>query len=813
MTAALQDLKLALRGLLRSPGVLVSAVVCLALGIGVNAAMLGVLDLILLRAPEHVWDADSLKRLYFRKPDADLPQSIVSYPIFADLAGNVDAFSGLAAFSRRESSLGLGPEARRVRVCLVTPGFFPLLGVQPVRGRLFSEAEGDPERLHPVALVSWELWQRGLGGAPDVLGQPLTIDRQLYTVVGVLPRRFTGVDLDPVDVWLPIGAAGPLGPGQGWSQNRNSFFLSVVARLRPGVSTAQAAQQATAIHRGIYAELGDRPAERAVLLEPVQWGRVPEGARTVRLAAWLAAGSLAVLGIACANVASLLLVRSLERRRELAVRLALGASRAGLARLLLAEGLLLAALGGLAAYAALGFSGALLRAFLLPEGTPYGNASDLRLLLILASVSLGAGLLSGLGAALWGGRQELAGAVRAGVRDRGLGRSRLRAALLVSQVAFTFLLLVGAGLFLRSLRNVENLPLGLEPELVLAMTTDLAGAGYTPSQVDAYSRLALDRVRSLPGVERASLAAGIPFRSSFGTWLAVPGRGDLSGSAPGGIYFNAVTEDFFSTLGTPLLAGRAFTGQDDAGAQRMAVVNATLAKLLWPGQDPLGRCFQSLDETIPCITVVGVVADARRAGLREPPTAQFYVPLAQAPEWLTSRALFVRAAAAPDRLAGAVRRELQSLAPNLPFIEVRRLSDLLAPQVRPWRMGATIFSLFGLLALVLAVLGVFAAVAQAVASRADELGIRMAVGAHFRDLLWLVMRFGLGPAAAGVALGLVLAAGIGRFVEPLLFEVAAWDFAATSAAVLALLAAALLASLVPALRVRRLDPAAVMRTE
>jgi putative ABC transport system permease protein len=810
----LHDLKLAFRSLLRSPGLLVSAVVCLALGIGLNAALLGLLDLILLRAPAHVQDADSLRRVYYLQPGGGAPQSTMSYPMVDDLAGKVDAFSGLAAYYRLDSSIGLGLEARKVRLGLVTASFFPVLGVQPVQGRVFSQSEGHPEHPAPVALVSWELWQRAFDGAPDIVGKPLRIEGQVYTVVGVLPRRFTGVDPDQVDVWLPVGVVGSLWAGPGWSQNRSSFFLGVVGRLRPGVSAEQAAQQATAVHRAVYAELGDRDAAgRAVLLGPVQWGRDPMGGAATRLLAWLVAGSAAVFCVACANVASLLIVRGLERHRELAMRLALGASRSGLARLLLAEGVLLAIMGGVAALAVAQWGGKLVGVFLLPEGTPY--EIDLRLLAILSTLSLGAGLLCGLGAALWGSREDAAGALRNGAPERSPGRSRLRVSLLVAQVAFTFLLLMGAGLFLRSLRNVQGLALGLEPERLLVATVNLQGLGWTPAQVDAYHRQALERVRALPGVERASLAAGIPFRSSFGTWLTVPGyTGDVYALAPGGIYYNIVTEDFFSTLGTPLRQGRGFTARDDTGAERVAVVNETMAKLLWPGQDPLGRCFQSVDESFPCITVVGVTADARRVALLgEPPTLQFYLPMAQAPGAQTSRALFVRGSGGPERLAGAIRREMQGLVPDLPFVDVRPLSGLFERQLRPWQMGATVFTLFGLLALGLAVLGIFAAVAQAVASRADELGIRMALGADFKDLLWLVLRSGFVPVALGLVVGLGLALWLGRLVEPLLFEVSTRDPGVASAAVLALLAAAVLASLVPALRVRRLDPAAVMRTE
>jgi putative ABC transport system permease protein len=458
MIGALHELKLGLRRLSRSLGFLLSSVACLALGIGVNATMLTFLDIVLFRPPAHVRDAGTVVRLSYRQSGGEFPQAVFCYPAYTDLARGSNAFSAMAAhaYDLSGSSLGSGAAAQRVRLDLVTPGFFPLLGVHPLRGRLFSEAEGDPERPGFVALVSWEFWQRAFGGA-EILGRRLPIGQQSYTVVGVLPPRFTGVDLEPVDVWLPAGAFRFLGGSPGWSHDRGLFQWSVVGRLRPGVSVRQARLQATLTYQRASAALGDRhAAERSISLAPVQLGWSPEGGRAARLAAWSAGAGMAVFLTACASVAGLLLLRSLDRRWELAVRLALGASRTSLARLLLGESLLLALLGGVAALAVAWVSRVLLGAFYLPGGFPDVSSADGRALAILVILVLGGALLSGAGPALWALRKGSPAPVLSGGRELDRGRSWLRTVLLATQVAFAFVLLVGAGLFTRSLSNAPR---------------------------------------------------------------------------------------------------------------------------------------------------------------------------------------------------------------------------------------------------------------------------------------------------------------------------------------------------------------------
>jgi predicted permease len=811
MTGFFLDLQSALRGLFRSRAVALLAVGCLGLGVGTCAAMLGMLDVLLLRPPEQVRDTGRLRRVYFADTYSMMGErtsSVTSYPVFLDLE-KVRSFAALGAYVPVEVSLGRGEGARRARAVLVTPGFLRLLGVKPEEGRLFLEAEGLPGRPGFIALLSHELWRRGFGGAADIVGQPLVLGRDVYTVIGVMPRRFTGVDLAGADLWLPINAAGLL-MGPDWATSRGSQFLQLVARLG-GSSPDAAAGEATTVYRAALAEAGWRTAAARVRLGPIHWARGPEIYPGVRVATWLAGLSWLVLLVACANVASLLLVRALDRRPELAVRLALGAGSWRIARLLLLESGLLAAAGGLAGLAVFRAETLLLQRLILPQAGPSLAGWTPRVLLILAVLTIVAALLSGAVPALWSRRVRLSPEIRSGAREA--PRSRLSAAVVSAQIALTVLLLAGAGGFVHSLDKVMHLDLGLDAGRVVVATAGLEAAGYPPARVDEIFHSAAERLRPLPGVEKVGLAAGIPFFSSFSPALAVPGVERLPELSTGGPYANAVSEDFFAATGTAVLRGRAFSAGDRAGSEPVAIVNQTMARLLWPGRDALGRCLRIDDEKAPCSVVVGVVEDARRQRLQEEATMQYYLPLGQAPAWLASRALFVRPAGEPESLAPLVRSAFHETAPDLPFIEVRPLSERLEPQIRPWRMGAEVLTLFGLLALGLAVVGLFGVVAHAMARRRYELGVRIALGAQWRDVLGLALRQGLFIGLGGAAAGLGLALAAARFLQPLLFEVSAKDPVTLGIAAGVVLLPALLASLASAYRVRAVDPAAVLRVE
>ena len=523
-----------------------------------------------------------------------------------------------------------------------------------------------------------------------------------------------------------------------------------------------------------------------------------------------------MLLVCCANVASLLLLRGLDRQGELGLRLALGARRSRLARLAFCEGAVLAVLGGGAAVLVCGPLSILLGRLVLPEAAASAIIPSARTLAAIAVLAVLAALISGAVPSIWAARRDLTAMIRSGSsRERSPGRSRLNIGIPVAQLALTLALLAGAGVFARSLYNVPHLHLGIDASRVLVATVDLESAGYPPAQADAIFRQAAARLKALPQAERVALGATVPFESSSSIRVAVPGMAEMPELDTGGPYINGVSEEFFATTGTRLLRGRPFTAEDRAGSAPVTIVNQTMARLLWPGGDALGKCIKIGGEKskAPCSQVVGVVEDARRSELQEGPTMQYYVPLSQAPDSLFSRALFVRARDNAETLLGPVRRDVQALSPDLPFVEVRSLADLIAPQVRPWRMGAAVLALFGLLALVLALVGLYGVVAHSMARRGYELAVRVALGAKEKDMLWLALRQGLGIGILGAVAGVVLALGASRFLQPLLFQVSAKDPAVLGFAAVLVVGLALLASLIPGHRVRRIPPAGALRAE
>jgi predicted permease len=808
------DFREAARGLRRHLSVTVLSLTCLALGVGTSAAMLGLLDALLFRPPAHVVAPGSVKRLYLTDRLAGLGEytsSATSYPVVQDLA-RVKSFSVVGSFFSTEIPVGRGVEAQKVSGVLASPSFLRLLGVRPLRGRMFTETESRPDQPAAVAILGYDFWRRGFGGADDAVGRQVVIHGQAYTLIGVLPSRFTGVDLESVDLWLPMSAAGSL-VSKKWATSRGTQFLETVARLRPDVAETAAAQEATTVFRASAAEAGrPKPAAR-VSLGPIQRAQGPDAPSSLRVVIFLTALSWAVLLIGCANVASLLLLRGLDRQREWGLRAALGAGRGRIARLVLCEGIILSWMGGLAAVAVCVPIGALLQRMILPEAGALIQSTDLRRLGFVAVLALAAGLISGLVPALWAARRDLTSAIRSGTRERAPGRSRWSLAISAAQIALTLTLLAGAGELARSLYNVLHLHLGIDAGRVLVATVDLKDEGYPQARIDEIYRQAEERVRRLPGVVRVSLAATIPFESSKAGALSVPGVPQLPDLETGGPYINAVSPGFFATTGTRLVRGRDFSPQDLSGATPVAIVSRTMAGLLWGTGEPLGKCLRIGGEKAPCSQVVGVAEDARRAELQEGPTLQYYVPIAQAPPMLSSRALFVRTARNAEEVQGLVRREVQSLAPDLPFVEVRSLADLLAPQLQPWKMGAGVLAFFGLVALMLALVGLYGVIAHTLKKRTFELGVRIAHGAQRRDILRLVLRQGLGIGIVGSAAGVLLALGIARFLQPLLFQVSARDpliLGSTSALVLLL---AILASWISSQRVRHVDPAVVLRGE
>jgi len=818
-SALAQDSRYAARGLGRSLGFTLGVVLTLALGIGANAAVFALIDRLLLRPAPHLADAKMLRRVHvemvFENGRRDT-RGPMSYAEFAALRP-LEAFSGVGAFNYPVSvAMGRGVDAPRIERSGASAEFFRVLGVQPDVGRFFAGEDDDDAVARPAAVLSYAFWQRQFAGQRSVIGETLVLDGKAYVIVGVAPKGFSGADVDAPDVWIPLASALAADDGPRWRDNKQGFGLHLVARLRPDVSAERAAAQAA---------VALRPAHQATFLSDlpasVQLGSVIPGRRLDRtdqgltVATRLLGAAAMVLLIACANVANLLLARALSRRRELAVRLALGVGRARLAAQVITESVLLALLAGSAALTVAVWGGSVLRALLMPNVTWSTPPVDARVLAFTFAIACTVGLLAGLVPALQMTREDLIGSLKAGWRDVAGGRSLIRGGLIVVQAAFTVLLLVGAGLFVRSLDNARTRDLGFSLDRTILAEVGFPRGAIPLDEADAVYGALADRVRPVAGVSGVSVTGTAPFWTFSFESIFVPGRDSLPSDVRAPM-FNPADPSFLSTMGIRLTAGRAFTSSDRAGAPGVVIVNETLGGRLWPNESPLGRCFRVGADTAPCRTIVGVVRDIGSMNLRDRPLPQFYVPMAQIPASRRLWYIVVRATGeSPDLrvVSAAIRNALRGARPDIEAINVRPFADLLEPEIRPFRLGAMMFGVFGVIALLLAGVGLYAVIAFDVARRTRELGIRTALGARAWDVVRLVLGQGLRVTALGVAVGVALALALGRIVETLLFGVTARDPGVLVSVAVTLIVVASAASVIPAWRAARVDPLAALRED
>lgn len=819
MQTLLQDLRYALRALRKAPGFAAVVALTLGLGIGANATIFSLINAILLRPPAGVADPAYLVEVYTSDYSGP-PFGASSYPDYSDFAANTPELSGLAAYTMEPLNISTGAEAFRGFGAFVSANYFDVLGVTPALGRLFRG--GAPASASEAAVViGYGLWQRRFGGAADVVGRTIRVRGRPVTVIGVAPRGFTGTQTGiGVDLWATLSTRTSLDPSSERSlTDRGSRGLFLVGRLAPGrtASAAQArfdvlAAQLRAAYPEQWTDVRHAP-RRITVLEQARAGVLPEirGA-VVSFLGLLSAVAALVLLICSANIASLLLARLTGRAREIAIRLAMGATRARIVRQLLAECTLLALLGGAAGVFLAASAAGLFVRIQPPISIPIvlDVAPDGRALGFASLVAVLTGLCVGLLPALRATRSPgITGLRRNAVTPKG-DKHRwltLRAALVVSQVAVSTVLLVLAALFLQSLEHARSVDLGFRPEHVALATLELDSQGYTAERAGRFYDELEQRVRGLPGVESAAIARSAPLDIDYAR------RGvRIEGYEPASnedmeIGVNVVDDGYFKTLSIEILRGRAFTARDRPGARRVAIVSESFASRYWPDGSVAGR---TIDFGRGPAEVVGVAADAKYRSIAEDALPYFYVPLRQNPT--TSAVLEVRTAGEPSVVLPGLRAQVAALDPDLP-VRVETMREHLGVSVLPQRVGSIMLAAFGGVGLLLAALGLYGVLAYLVTARTREIGIRTALGSKSGDVMRMVLAEAASVTAAGLAIGLVAAFAAGRLAAGFLFGVAATDPVTYTAVCGLLTLVALAAAFGPAHRATRIDPVEALRQD
>jgi predicted permease len=832
MGTLFQDIRYGIRQLRKNPGFTAVAILTLALGIGANANIFSIINGILIRplpvrAPEQI--------ILLAAGENDAPAGVhswvISYPNLLDLRKQANGFSDLFAYHIGRGGFTADGQSNQFTFSYVTGNYFSALGVKPALGRLFLPNECETPGEESIVVLGYTYWLNRFGGNPAVIGKQVRINGRPSTVVGVVAKEFHGLYTGfEMEGYLPVSMMTHEQESKGFWTNRNLHALIVFGRLKPGVSLSEAqteinvaagrlAQQYPELEKGfsirLYPERLARPQPASNNLQEVIAG------------SFLVVAGL-VLMLACVNVANILLVRATVRQREMAIRAALGAARRRLIRQMLTEGFLLALFGGIAGII-LG-SWALNGIGLVSSLRPETNISmplsmdfsfDWRVLTYALVATFVTGIVVGMWPALRASRTNLnAVLLESGRSDSaGAGRHRMRNILVVAQIAGSLMLLIVAGLFLRSLESARRMSLGFNPDHVLNVIMDPKNIGYDKPRIKEFYRKLKSRALALPGVQSASLAFSVPIDAGFHV-LDAPiniENHPLPPEKPTPLsIYNSIDEDYFKTMEVPLLRGRAFTAADDETALPVAIVNKTMADFFWPDEDPIGKRFNmrgTANSSMPWVQVVGVAGNGKYLHLSESPQPYFYVPLAQ--NYSSQRALQIRTAMSPESLITKVQEEVRKLDPDLPIAEIKTMRQILAGLLGLYifQVGAFFAAVMGFLGLALAVIGVYGVVAYASAQRTHEIGIRIALGANLRDVLILVLRQGVRLVIAGVILGLIAAWALTRLLSSLLVEVGATDPLAFIGATAVLAGVALLACYVPARRATRMDPVSALRCE
>ena len=830
-----QDARYALRGLLRAPAFSLTIVVTLALGIGANAAMFGIVDRLWFRPVDLMRDEANVSRVYQQWIDADgklITSSATHYQRHVDLRDQTTLFSDVAGYSEYPVGVGEGDAARERPVAAVSASFFNFYDAQPALGRFIAASDDTPPVGAPVAVLTYDFWQSEFGGR-NVVGEKLQVGDVRAEIVGVAPRGLGGLDdFRPPALFIPaatLGSARGLPPASVASFYRFHPWNSVVTlvRRKPGISMEEAEAEVTRVMHaswdtervsrqiGMFRDAQSKSAADARVRAPlggVRRAAGPDRPPEMQSLFWISGVALLVLVIACANVLNLMLARALKRQREIAMRVALGVSRTRLLMQAVTEGTILALASGAAGLIVAHWGGAAIRALFIGNEQVGGDAAtDTRTLLVVFGLSMVVGLITGLAQVLLAQKGDLAMTLRAGGKALGAPRARFRTGLLVLQGALSVVLLVGAALFLGSLRAAQAVPKGYDLSRVL-VASPVFRSGSAATDARAAHQSLIETTRGVPGVAYASLVSGAPLWRTGRFPLFVPGIDSVS--RLGEFTGNAVSSDYFAVMGTRILRGRPIEATDNPTAARVVVVGRGMAEALWPGQDALGRCIRFGSDTMPCTTVVGVSEDIVQSNyqLGEAKRYHYYLSVDQVPP-AGPRFLLIHVAGSPAVETERMRKALQAAMPGTSYVTVRPMESLLDSTYRTWRLGASMFLCFGVLALVVASVGLYGLIGYEVTQRMHELGVRVALGARRQDIIGLVVGRTIKLMVAGIVLGGSAAFVAGRWLEPLLFRQSSSDARVYALVGATMLLVAMLASAAPALRASQADPNQSLRTD